>query len=91
MSKEVEEFLESIGVRFNKRTCKKTNKYGSEVVRMNQPAMVKLQQMMAVTKLSKRSLVSYGISLLFDEFTKWRNGDQQSQFGYEMEQKDGES
>ncbi len=68
------------------RLCKKTNKYGGEVVRVNQNARTKLQQMCAVTKLTKRSLLSYAVYLLYEEFEKWRKGELESKFGYDEEE-----
>ncbi len=58
------------------RTCKKTNKYGGEVVRINQNAR---------TRQSKRALLSYAVYLLYKEFVKWTKGDQETEFGYDEE------
>lgn len=68
------------------RLCKKTNKYGGEVVRVNQNARTKLQQMCDVTKLPKRSLLSYAVYLLYEEYEKWREGKIESRFGYDKEE-----
>lgn len=76
------DFIEAVQ---RKRSCKKTNKYGGEVVRINQTARTKLQQMVDVTKIPKRQLLSYAVAILFDEYLKWRNGDQSANFGYESE------
>lgn len=70
------------------RLCKKTNKYGGEVVRVNQNARAKLQNMVDVTKLTKRSLLSYAVYLLYEEFEKWKQGQMDSKFGYDMEVSD---
>ena len=66
------------------RPCKKSAKYGGEVTRLNQNARQKLQRMFDVTKIPKRSLASYAMFLLYEEFEKWLDG-RETKFGYDVE------
>ncbi len=68
------------------RSTAKTNRYGGEVIRINQNARTKLEQMHNVTHISKRALGSYAMFLLFKEFEKWLAGDKDSEFGYDVEE-----
>ena len=67
------------------RNCRATNKNGGEVIRLNQNARTSLEQMHAVSQISKRALASYAISLLNDEFQDWLKGNPESKFGYDVE------
>lgn len=67
------------------RACRSTNRYGREVIRVNQNARTKLEQMHRVSQISKRSLASYAVALLFQEFEKWVQGNPETQFGYDVE------
>jgi len=84
MGKSLDEFMAALQNVHRPRLCKKTNKYGGEVVRVNQVARTKLQHMVDVSKIPKRSLLSYAVALLYDEFEQWKNGQQESKFGYEV-------
>lgn len=68
------------------RSTNKTNRYGGEIIRINQNARTKLEQMHKVTKISKRALGSFAMFLLFKEFEKWLAGDQNAEFGYDVEE-----
>jgi 5-methylcytosine-specific restriction endonuclease McrBC regulatory subunit McrC len=70
------------------RTCRATNKYGREVIRVNQNARLALERMQSVSHISKRALASYAIALLHEEFEKWMQGNQESRFGYDVEETD---
>lgn len=84
MSQKLQEFIDQLNKQKTPRLCAKTNKYGGEVVRVNQVARTKLQQMVDVTKIPKRSLLSYAVALLHEEFEKWRQGKMDAKFGYEV-------
>lgn len=47
--------------------------------------------MVDVTKFTKRSLLSYAVFLLYEEFEKWKQGKQDANFGYEIEVNDAET
>jgi hypothetical protein len=86
--KDLTAYFESKVQRLNKK--KKSAKYGDEIIRINQNARAKLSRMNAATKFSKRSLASYAIYLLNEEFEKWLKCDQNTKFGYEYETFDGD-
>ncbi len=68
---------------------KRSNINGGQVVRIQKSAVPKLLQMVATAKVSKRSLVSYAIHLLYEEFIKWNGCDPEHKFGFIVEEKDG--